>query len=275
MQSSPPSPALLPTRVILPASPAGMAPAPRRSRCALPLPASWGSRPSPSCTCSASVFIPRRMSVTPLASHTRTPTGTGIIAPPPPQAPAPAPGHAPSRRPPPARHRPAQSRCVLSPPCLPPRASRQPPEQTPRPCPPACEIDAATGTTHCCALRSGAPPPRPTPPCGSSPPRCAASVPRSTAPRRIHLARPRTQLPRRIRVHRRKKALPKLHSPFAFVHYIDHGSIYSPYAQYMYLICIIQQARSSAYPPGDLNEGGKPRWKRDDAHWSRRRCGSY
>ena len=41
-------------------------------------------------TCSASVFIPRRMSVTPVASHTRTPTGIAIIVPTPPPAPAPA-----------------------------------------------------------------------------------------------------------------------------------------------------------------------------------------
>jgi hypothetical protein len=32
-------------------------------------------------TCSARLFMPRRMSVWPTASHTRTPEGTGIIAP--------------------------------------------------------------------------------------------------------------------------------------------------------------------------------------------------
>ena len=58
----------------------------------------WGSRPSSCWTCSASVFMPRRMSVTPAASHTRTPPGTGIIALPGPQAPAPAPRRQPLRR---------------------------------------------------------------------------------------------------------------------------------------------------------------------------------
>ena len=51
---------------------------------------------------------------------------------------------------------------------------------------------AVTGTTHCCALRSGAPPPRPIPPCGSSAPRCAASVPRSTV---VEAHPPRATLP--------------------------------------------------------------------------------
>ena len=34
----------------------------------------------PSWTCNAKLFMPRRMSVWPTASHTRTPEGTGIIA---------------------------------------------------------------------------------------------------------------------------------------------------------------------------------------------------
>ena len=50
-----------------------------------------GSRPRSCCTCSAGVFMPRRMSVTPVASRTRTPLGTGIIASPEPRSPAPAP----------------------------------------------------------------------------------------------------------------------------------------------------------------------------------------
>ena len=49
------------------------------------------SRPRSCCTCRASVFMPRRMSVTPVASHTRAPLGTGIIASPKPRSPAPAP----------------------------------------------------------------------------------------------------------------------------------------------------------------------------------------
>ena len=49
-------------------------------------------------TCNAKVFMPRGMSVTPLASQTRTPPGTGVIAAPEPQAPGPAPN-----RPPPGR----------------------------------------------------------------------------------------------------------------------------------------------------------------------------
>jgi hypothetical protein len=40
-----------------------------------------------SCTWMASPFMPRRMSVGPVASHTRTPLGTGIIAAPTPAAP--------------------------------------------------------------------------------------------------------------------------------------------------------------------------------------------
>src|SRR5215472_7835583 len=44
-----------------------------------------GSRPNPSCTWIARLFMPRRMSVCPTASHTRTPDGTGITAAPMPQ----------------------------------------------------------------------------------------------------------------------------------------------------------------------------------------------
>jgi hypothetical protein len=36
---------------------------------------------SPSWTCNAKLFMPRRMSMWPIASHTRTPEGTAIIAP--------------------------------------------------------------------------------------------------------------------------------------------------------------------------------------------------
>ena len=38
-----------------------------------------GSRCNDCCTCKARLFMPRRMSVWPVASHTRTPDGTGII----------------------------------------------------------------------------------------------------------------------------------------------------------------------------------------------------
>jgi hypothetical protein len=48
--------------------------------CARECPA-CGSRFNASCTCNARLFIPRRMSVWPTATHTRTPEGTGIIAP--------------------------------------------------------------------------------------------------------------------------------------------------------------------------------------------------
>ena len=51
---------------------------PRRPRNTNKSPA-WGSRRSPSCTCSASPFMPRRMSVCPVAIHTRTPERIGII----------------------------------------------------------------------------------------------------------------------------------------------------------------------------------------------------
>ena len=48
----------------------------------------WGSRPRSSWTCNASVFIPHRMSVGSLASHSQALSGTGIIAVPAPKAPA-------------------------------------------------------------------------------------------------------------------------------------------------------------------------------------------
>ena len=50
-------------------------------------------------------LMPRRMSVTPVASHTRTPPGTGIIAAPEPQGPEPAPGRRSRGDRPPARSR--------------------------------------------------------------------------------------------------------------------------------------------------------------------------
>jgi len=66
--------------------------------------------PAPCWTCSASVFIPRRMYVTPVASQTRAPLGTGIIAAPEFRAPATAPLHPDPGRPSHASRPPAQSR---------------------------------------------------------------------------------------------------------------------------------------------------------------------
>ena len=95
--------------------------------------------------------MPRRMSVTPLASQTRTPPGTGIIGAPEPPAPAPAPNRPPPGRRSPASHRPARSPSV-PPPAHPPQqhptaAAPQPPAPS-RPAPPACSRNPAPPVEH-------------------------------------------------------------------------------------------------------------------------------